>query len=430
MIQISDIIAAGGDANEITETMTTDLSAAFDSVEHELLLKKLAYYGMDGHTMKWLESYLTGRSTYVVVGSGQSAVKTTFYGVPQGSCLGPLLYLIFVNELPSVVNEDYCGEDCHQNTTELFTKDCKKCGYLPVFADDAQFLITNSRRRLNQDRIEEIFTKLKNYFEDNGLQINPTKTSISEHMTRQKRTKLGGTPTDLTVTEKVTSKDGKIQVHDKLITDKSNYRYLGINFSNNGLWDPHIDTGTKPLLQNLRRQLGMLSRLRGCTTSRIRLQLVNSLLLSRVNYMICVWGNSTDQLTNKIQVILNKAARFIHNSEKTTRRTTLMQNCRWMTVNQMTEYASLVQMWKTLRLNVPIYMKDKITMITDDKIQTTPPRLQITARNYRWRTIHYWNNLPGHLRSENNLKIFKTSVKRWLKDRQNPDPGIDDTMST
>ena len=251
LIQISDIIAAGGDSNEITETMTTDLSAAFDSVEHGLLLQKLRYYGLDNHTMKWIESYLTSRSSYVVVGSGNSTIKTTFFGVPQGSCLGPLLYLIFINELPSVVNEDYCGEDCHQITTELFTKDCKKCGYLPVFADDAQYMITNTRRRLNQDRIEEVFTKLKNYFEDNGLQINATKTSITEHMTRQKRTKIGGTPTDLTVTEKIKTKDGKIQIHDKLITDKTNYRYLGLNFSNNGLWDPHVDTGTKPLLQSL-----------------------------------------------------------------------------------------------------------------------------------------------------------------------------------
>ena len=358
LLHLRDLIATGADNNLITETMTTDLSAAFDSVEHGLLLKKIKYYGLDSHSQDWISSYLSDRSTYVVVGSAESRIRTTTYGVPQGSYLGPLLYLVFINELPSVINEDICGEDCHQTTTELFTKDCNKCGTLPVFADDAQFIISNKKRKENQERIEEVFTKLRNFFEDNGLQINASKTSITEHMTRQKRTKIEGIPTDLTVTDYLkTNKGDWVQV-ENLITDKDKYRYLGLNFQHNGNWEAHITTGKKPLLQSLRRQLGMITKLENCTSKKIKLQIVNTLLLSRINYMICIWGNSTETFNNKIQVLLNKASRFINNSNRYTKTTLLMENCNWLSVKEMTTYFSTLQMWKTLKLNVPQYLKD------------------------------------------------------------------------
>ena len=172
LIQLSDMIAVGADRNEITATMTTDLSAAFDTVDHDILEQKLKYYGLDKTTLDWIHSYLAHRSAYVVVGSGESRMTTTFCGVPQGSCLGPLLYLIFINELPSIINEDTCGEDVHQETSQLFSKDCSKCGTLPVFADDAQYVITSRNRYQNQIKIEENFEKLKEFFNDNGLQIN------------------------------------------------------------------------------------------------------------------------------------------------------------------------------------------------------------------------------------------------------------------
>ena len=292
LLQLADIIASGADSNEITSSMTTDLSAAFDCVDHGILIEKIKFYGFDAATIDWLKSYLADRSAFVVVGSADSDTKTTFGGVPQGSCLGPLLYLLFINELPSVINDDLCGNEVHQNTTKLFTDDCKSCGTLLVYADDSQFLTTNSRRLRNQDKLEEVFTILKNFFNDCGLQLNETKTSITEHMTHQKRSKIGGLPPDLTVKETIIT-NGQTRLEDKQLMDTSKNRFLGLNFQNNGSWEAHTTTGKKPLLPGLRKQIGMLSRLRHNTTMKVRLQLVNGLILSRLNYMICVWGNTS-----------------------------------------------------------------------------------------------------------------------------------------
>ena len=109
-----DMIAEETDHNRITASMCMDLSAAFDCVIHSTLLEKLQFYGLDRNTMEWMESYLEGRSNYVVIGSAESVIKSTPSGVPQGSCLGPLLYLVYVNEMPSVLEDDNCQNPGHK----------------------------------------------------------------------------------------------------------------------------------------------------------------------------------------------------------------------------------------------------------------------------------------------------------------------------
>ena len=127
-------------------------------------------------------------------------------------------------------------------------------------------------------------------------------------------------------------------------------------FQNNGSWEAHTTTGKKPLLPGLRKQIGMLSRLRYNTSQKVRLQLVNGLILSRLNYMICIWGNTSENTRSKAQVVLNSAARFVCGALKTTRISTLMTECNWMSIDELTTYFSLMCMWKTIWQKVPHYM--------------------------------------------------------------------------
>ena len=234
----------------------------------------------------------------------------------------------------------------------------RKIVTLPVFADDAQYLITSKSRYNNQIKIEENFTRIKNYFNDNGLQINENKTNLTEYMTRQKRCKSRGIPPELTVEELITNKNGEVRLESKLITDSVSSRFLGMNFLNSGTWDAHVATGKKPLLPCLRRNIGMLSRIINCTNTKVKQHLVNSFVVSKLNYMICVWGNATLTLTKKVQIVLNTAARLVHNSDKTTKVSTLMKQCNWLDTQGTTEYFSLLNMWKIIRTNTPEYMVD------------------------------------------------------------------------
>ena len=139
LIQMMDQIAEATDANLITATLALDLSAAFDCVTHKILHKKLEFYSFDLHSRNWIRSYLDHRSSYTVIGSAESEIKSSPHGVPQGSVLGPLLYLVYVNEMPSVTEDDLCDNWLHSRMDKLFNTGCEKCGHFTMYADDGLY---------------------------------------------------------------------------------------------------------------------------------------------------------------------------------------------------------------------------------------------------------------------------------------------------
>ena len=112
---------------------TLDLSAAFNFVDHPLLLEKLSLYGFSDDALNWVRSYLTGRSQRVYIESFLSTSQPVPTGVPQGSILGPLLYIIFTNELPELVH------DHEADNNQLYNMQCSQCGGMCCYADDSTF---------------------------------------------------------------------------------------------------------------------------------------------------------------------------------------------------------------------------------------------------------------------------------------------------
>ena len=120
------------DNDKMVGIMMVDLSAAFDMVDHSILMQKLEIYGLDNQTITWIQSYISGRSQAVMVDGALSPALSLMCGVPQGSILGPLLYILFTNEIPDLVHD-------HQVDFMAPTPYCSECGSTISYVDDSTY---------------------------------------------------------------------------------------------------------------------------------------------------------------------------------------------------------------------------------------------------------------------------------------------------
>ena len=282
--QIMDNLYQATDLNMMSSMMAIDQSSAFDSVSHNLLLRKLEAYTISKKSLKWIESYLQCRSQTVDIGKHQSNSKSLDRGVPQGSILGPLLYLVFTNEMADTTMEIDRKMPCHQDRSKLFV-DCTACGSIVTYADDATLMIYDHCRTLNQVKLNMNLDKLEQFLSNNELAINVAKTSIIELMiSKKKKGRTTGDPPHLIV------KDPNKENEMMKISDSKNFRILGANFQPNMGWKNHLETGKKAVLPDIRRKLGSLSLLGKQIPLHSRKLIAEGLLMSKLTYLIAQWG--------------------------------------------------------------------------------------------------------------------------------------------
>ena len=172
LLDIIETIRQDVDAKKFACVLQIDLRKAFDTVDHKILLGKLDAYGIRGPAHQWLKSYLADRIQYVEIGAHKSTPRNIQYGVPQGSILGPLLFLIYINDLPQ----------------------CLSSGEAYMFADDTNVYFS-ANRKLNEE-IERDYDALNDWLRYNRLSLNETKTECMPMGYRRKDT-IVNTPFDL-----------------------------------------------------------------------------------------------------------------------------------------------------------------------------------------------------------------------------------------
>ena len=148
-----------------------------------------------------------------------------------------------------------------------------------MYADDGMYQISSNNRTWNQDKVEHMFWKINAYLNANGLQVNQSKTNLSEFMTWQKRARTQGLSPELTVVEEVKDRTGISRYEDKHITDKESCIILGLNLKTNLTWDSHLNSGKRAILPAGRKQIGLLSRISCNISKKVKLQLVNAITI-------------------------------------------------------------------------------------------------------------------------------------------------------
>ena len=200
----------------------------------------------------------------------------------------------------------------------------------------------------------------------------------------KKRVRIRGILPELTVRE---LKEGRLE--DVHITDSTVCRILGANLRNDLTWGAHLEMGKKAILPAVRWQLWALATLKNCLSTKAKLQLVNGLVISRLAYAISLWGNTSDTVLRKAQICMNIGARFVLGCNIYNREVDLMRKCNWLNIRDLTEYYSLIQIWKAVRWDTPKYLSEQIGQGQDK-----------------------WNSLPYELHTETSISKFKICLKK------------------
>ena len=242
---------------QIALLLLLDYSKAFDVIEHPILLKKLEHYGIRGVALQWFQSYLSNRQQFVTIDGENSSKKAIDYGVPQGSILGPLLFVIYINDLPSI------------STLAKFI----------LYADDANIIITGQSEEEIQSKLLQITSLLLKWVDSNGLSLNLKKT----HFMVFSHQKVDYSKLNVTIAG---TKIGRV----------SEARFLGVILDDKLSWSKHIAAVRTKMI----RYIGIMYRIKRHLPLNVRLQMYHSFIQSHVNYCSLVWGFAAKHLIESI----------------------------------------------------------------------------------------------------------------------------------
>ena len=258
-------IAASVDNGEFAFGIFIDLSKAFDTINHEILLRKLKWYGIDNLAHSWFKSYLNDRVQYVNYEGETSDMLPNLTGVPQGSVLGPLLFLLYVDDLP-------CASDMVK---------------MVLFADDSNLLLKGKKPEDIANLANGELDKIQDWFAANKLLLNADKTKLIVFSSRKCRAR----PTDV-----------RLQLNGSIIKQVEHETFLGLELDETLKWYPH----TEKVANCVSKKIGMMSRIKKMVSPRTLKLLYNCFILPSFTYGISLWGGTFDKGLKRLEKLQKK----------------------------------------------------------------------------------------------------------------------------
>ncbi len=361
-----------------------DLKKAFDTIDHQIMLQKLRNYGIDQMSLTWFESYLTNRTQKCRVNDQLSNLPPVTCGVPQGSNLGPILFLIYINDLPNCLNHA-----------------------IPrMFADDTSISYSANTTGELQNVINSELKKLNSWLITNRLSLNIVKT---EFMVIGSQRKLRSIDSEI-----------NIRINENEITRVDSVKSLGVYIDKLNILLGMI------ILINYVRKLHLLlvhyKRVRSFITIDASIQIYQALIQPHFDYCCTVWDGLGETLSTKLQKLQNRAARVIMRSSYDTDASVLLDNLRWDNLSLRRQKLKLGLMFKTLKSNAPSYLQEFFSIRgtgynlrnSEMRLNLLKPRTNYLKRSFCYSGAILWNSLPQEIRKLQTQAKFKKAVNKYF----------------
>ena len=262
-IELVDRVMEKLDRNKVPFNIYIDLSKAFDMIDHKILLFKLHHYGIRNGALNLLKNYFTGRKQYCHFKNKDSSLVNIHKGVPQGSILGPLLFILYINDF-------------------IYSSD--RFQFL-MYADDTTLFSTYDKfENIDDKTIETIQTNINKelflivaWLHCNKLLINTTKTKMTIFHTPHREVIYP-----------------KIKINNTSVEIVGEFKFLGIFIDKHLKWSTHIEF----IANKVSKYIGVINRLKHTLPPRVLLTLYNTLILPHLNYGLVLWGHRTNAFSS------------------------------------------------------------------------------------------------------------------------------------
>ena len=380
LVKLVDSWKKAMDNDQYVGTVLMDLSKAFDCIPHALLIAKMNAYGLSMNACSLLISYLTGRFQRVKLSDCKSTWQEMKKGVPQGSCLGPLLFNIFINDL-------FC-----------FMEKCDLVNY----ADDNTLSCTGPNVEIMLQALRVDTKNALNWFKINFMKANPEKFQV---MFLKSFTSPEEFPNYLVLETEVT------------IERKSHVKLLGVTIDEKLTFDSHVQN----ICKKASKQVNILYRFKKIFTREEKAAVYRSFVLANFNYCPIVWNFCGQTQIKQMERIQERALRFLLN-DFNSNYDQLLEAAGYESLHLRRLKAIACEVFKSLHALNPSYMMDLFKRkyltydLRDGNILVQPDfkKVRYGRNTFSYYGAHIWNLLPNHLKEEaNDVQTFKRIIGSW-----------------
>jgi hypothetical protein len=387
LLKIQNDLLLSANEQKTSALILLDLSAAFDTIDHSILLSRLtSFYGISGSALDLIRSYLTDRTQSVLVNNCFSPPAPILTGVPQGSVLGPLLFSLYTSPISQIFSSSSISFHLFADDTQI---------YVSFPPSDSSSYFTD---------LSDILNSVHNFLTSNRLTVNPTKTEFLLIGTPQQRSKVTAP---------------SISFQGSTIIPSKSARNLGFVFDSHLSHHSQISSVSRSSFLQIRQ----IRQIRSSLDTDTSITLANSLVSSKLDYCNSLYYNLPNTSLKRLQSIQNSLARVVLNVKRHEHITPSLRKLHWLPIHQRIIFKIACITFKTIHNQSPTYLHQLLTRHNPSRSLRTRhqntlvcPRIHsnLGRRSFSYASPTIWNSLPTNIRALDSLALFRSSLKTFL----------------